>query len=273
MAAEVFGDGAPDDVRDRLALALDVDDVVEARRLARLLRPWFGVAKVGLELYSAAGPEALEAMVGHWDGYSQFITNNYYLHSDASGRFTMMPWGTDQAFQWAERYDGSGEHFLFNGCVQDPICHGQYVDALAFIAGRWSSWRLERRADTVYRSVTAESAGIADVKSFIAARPGEHTAWINTLPKLPTNLSVAATRGRTGSISVSWRKPASAVQITGFSLEYRLGTGAWTRVQLSRTTTSHVISGLAAGTYAVRVRSIGDGVISPSVAKSSIRVR
>ena len=216
---------------------------------------------------------AAEWFLGHWDGYSQFITNNYYLHADASGRFTMMPWGTDQAFQWAERYDGSGEHFLFNGCVQDPICHGQYVDALAFIAGRWSSWRLERRADTVYRSVTAESSGIADVKSFIAARPGEHTAWINTLPKLPTNLSVAATRGRTGSISVSWRKPASAVQITGFSLEYRLGTGAWTRVQLSRTTTSHVISGLAAGTYAVRVRSIGDGVISPSVAKSSIRVR
>ena len=30
--------------RDRLALALDVDDLVEAVRLARLLRPWFGVA-------------------------------------------------------------------------------------------------------------------------------------------------------------------------------------------------------------------------------------
>ncbi len=70
MAAELFGDGAPDDVRDRLALALDVDDVVEARRLARLLRPWFGVAKVGLELYSAAGPEAVEVMVG--DGYAVF---------------------------------------------------------------------------------------------------------------------------------------------------------------------------------------------------------
>ena len=45
--------------RDRLALALDVDDLVEAERLVHLLRPWFGVAKVGLELYSAAGPEAI----------------------------------------------------------------------------------------------------------------------------------------------------------------------------------------------------------------------
>jgi orotidine-5'-phosphate decarboxylase len=48
--------------RDRLALALDVDDLVEAMRLGRLLRPWFGIAKVGLELYSAAGPEAVGAL-------------------------------------------------------------------------------------------------------------------------------------------------------------------------------------------------------------------
>ena len=65
-----FGEGAPDVVRERLALALDVDDVVEARRLARLLRPWFGVAKVGLELFSAAGPEAIEVMIG--DGLAVF---------------------------------------------------------------------------------------------------------------------------------------------------------------------------------------------------------
>jgi orotidine-5'-phosphate decarboxylase len=50
------------DVRRRLALVLDLDDLVEARRLAQTLRPWFGVAKVGLELYSAAGPDAIETM-------------------------------------------------------------------------------------------------------------------------------------------------------------------------------------------------------------------
>jgi orotidine-5'-phosphate decarboxylase len=51
------------DVRKRLALVLDSDDLVEARRLAVTLRPWFGVAKVGLELFSAAGPDAIESMV------------------------------------------------------------------------------------------------------------------------------------------------------------------------------------------------------------------
>lgn len=50
------------DVRRRLALVIDVDDLVVARRLGQTLRPWFGVAKVGLELFSAAGPDAIETM-------------------------------------------------------------------------------------------------------------------------------------------------------------------------------------------------------------------
>jgi orotidine-5'-phosphate decarboxylase len=53
---------APPEVRARLAMALDADDAVAALRLARELQPWFGVAKVGLELYSAAGPDIVSAL-------------------------------------------------------------------------------------------------------------------------------------------------------------------------------------------------------------------
>jgi orotidine-5'-phosphate decarboxylase len=49
---------APPTVRDRLAVALDVDDLDAAVALARRLAPWFGIAKVGLELYTTAGPDA-----------------------------------------------------------------------------------------------------------------------------------------------------------------------------------------------------------------------
>lgn len=63
-------ESVPPEIRQALALALDVDDLVEADRLARELRPWFGVAKVGLELYSAVGPEALMVMADH--GYRVF---------------------------------------------------------------------------------------------------------------------------------------------------------------------------------------------------------
>ncbi len=51
------------DIRNRLAIALDVDDLVEASRIAREVRPWFGVAKVGLVLYAAAGPDAVVELI------------------------------------------------------------------------------------------------------------------------------------------------------------------------------------------------------------------
>src|SRR5437588_4641508 len=59
------------DFRDRLAIALDVDDLVAALRIARDVRPWFGVAKVGLELFIASGPEAIGAL--QQLGYKVFL--------------------------------------------------------------------------------------------------------------------------------------------------------------------------------------------------------
>jgi orotidine-5'-phosphate decarboxylase len=63
-------DPASESTRRRLALALDVDDEVVASRLARELRPWFGIAKVGLELFTAAGPEVIQLLID--DGYEVF---------------------------------------------------------------------------------------------------------------------------------------------------------------------------------------------------------
>ena len=48
-----------DEIRNKLALALDVDDLVVGVRLARELKSYFAVLKIGLELYSAAGPEVI----------------------------------------------------------------------------------------------------------------------------------------------------------------------------------------------------------------------
>jgi len=62
---------ADNDPRSRLALALDVDDLVEAGRLGRKMLPWFSVAKVGLELFSASGPEAVGVFLDQ--GYEVFL--------------------------------------------------------------------------------------------------------------------------------------------------------------------------------------------------------
>ena len=48
-----------------MALALDVSDLDDAERLARLLTPEVGVLKVGLELFWAHGPEAVRRIGAH----------------------------------------------------------------------------------------------------------------------------------------------------------------------------------------------------------------
>jgi orotidine-5'-phosphate decarboxylase len=57
--------------RSHLALALDVDDLQRALELAVPLCPYFAVAKVGLELFSAAGPAAVTALFDA--GFEVFI--------------------------------------------------------------------------------------------------------------------------------------------------------------------------------------------------------
>ena len=66
----------PDELRNKLCVALDVDDRVEAVRLAKALSPWFGAAKVGLELFSAAGTDAIGTLIGM--GYDVFLDLKMY---------------------------------------------------------------------------------------------------------------------------------------------------------------------------------------------------
>jgi orotidine-5'-phosphate decarboxylase len=53
----------PRRAKDALALALDVADPDAAFALAERLREYFGVVKVGLELYSVAGPDIVRSLI------------------------------------------------------------------------------------------------------------------------------------------------------------------------------------------------------------------
>lgn len=59
-AASTISDRATTPARDRLVFALDVATLGEARELVALLREDVGVFKVGLELFTATGPEAVK---------------------------------------------------------------------------------------------------------------------------------------------------------------------------------------------------------------------
>jgi orotidine-5'-phosphate decarboxylase len=75
---------------------LDVDDLVEALRLARRLRPWFGVAKVGLELFGAAGPETVSALAA--EGYGVFLDLKLHDIPTTVGRAARVLGGLGAAF-------------------------------------------------------------------------------------------------------------------------------------------------------------------------------
>ncbi len=60
-----------DDSRSRIALALDVPELGAAKRLIDLTRDHIGVYKVGLELFTAVGPAAVQAV--HETGAQCFL--------------------------------------------------------------------------------------------------------------------------------------------------------------------------------------------------------
>jgi hypothetical protein len=207
---------------------------------------------------------ACEWFTGHWDGYSQFITNNYYLHSDASGRFSMMPWGTDQTFTWANRFDESGDHFIFNNCMRDPIGRAMYTDALQEIAAIWEDLELESRADEIYQLVSSESWGVHDVKNFISARLNEHNAWIAKFPKPPASLTIRKSKPRVEgqTVKVYWEMgkgngKSKSAKSERCAVEYRSTTTPWTRINVKNDEEYVTLKNLPAGSYTVRIRAIG----------------
>lgn len=220
---------------------------------------------------------ACEWFTGHWDGYSQHLPNNYYLHADASGRFSMMPWGTDQTFTWAARFDKSPDHFIFNNCLRDPIGRALYTDALHAVADRWEALGLDERAQAAHALVAAESLGIDDVRWFILARLEEHRVWAATLPKAPSRILVTQKNySRRRCMEVSWGRPgpsqSGSPAVLGHAVEYRAEGSVWRRVTMDSRDRSLELANLPPGSYTVRVRAVGrQGDSLPATATITLR--
>lgn len=237
---------------------------------------------------------ATEWFIGHWDGYSTRLPNNYFLHSDNDVRFTMCPWGVDQTFEWASQPGVSRDAFLQNNCLTDPIGGSMYTDALRTVTSTVKGMHFNHRADAIYRVACQEgSSGVEEIKEFVARRIRNFEAWAANAPAVPRYMSVFSSRGKTW---VGWRPPRVTTGITGYAVEYRSNSIPWTRVTVASTATSTTIMDLACGTYEFRIRSIiaegsrvasrierthenGDGYwfLSPQTSlpltKSSVRIR
>jgi hypothetical protein len=196
---------------------------------------------------------ATEWFVGHWDGYSQHLPNNYYLHRDGAGRFTMLPWGVDQTFGWAEPPHSGWDNFILNNCLVDPICASMYSDALRLVTNTVKNMNFTRQADAVYSVISSQGGWVSDSTSFIASRITDFEAWANTGPGQPRSISIST---KTGTTKVSWKKPSNVTGITGYAVEYKSSTGSWARVTAAASATSITLLGMPPGTYEFRIRSI-----------------
>jgi hypothetical protein len=156
---------------------------------------------------------AVEKYIDHWDGYSGHTDqaqaeagerpNNYYLYSDSSGRFQMVPWGTDQT--WIPTigvgtpgrevtFDGRGGVF-FNKCLEDEECFRAYWAGLNFAthtipgldpgalaedtADLLAPWQ-EEEQDNGRPEFDANEveAGVDETLAFIAGRQAEAEDWL-----------------------------------------------------------------------------------------------
>lgn len=164
--------------------------------------PGFSARLAGLaDLDEMTRMWAVEKYISHWDGYSGEEAankpNNYYLHSDLSGLFQMLPWGTDNTWQIERRIGFDGQAgLLFNDCLGDSECFGRYVAALQALQGQVTAldpdglaistaallkpWQELEEAESSRgeRDFAEIEAAVADVRQYLSERPGELAAWL-----------------------------------------------------------------------------------------------
>jgi len=149
---------------------------------------------------------AVERYIAHWDGYAGHAQpnerpNNYYLFSDASGRFQMLPWGTDQTWDLnleiphrIVSFDSEGG-LMFNECLADEECFRLYWEALGEVtdaveamdaggfladtAAMLAPWQAKEREDGRAEATETEvTAQVNESAAFIANRPAEAREWL-----------------------------------------------------------------------------------------------
>ena len=147
----------------------------------------------GREVHRALGRLRREG-IPEEEEFNEHRPNNYYLYSDSTGRFSMLPWGTDQT--WNERLEFDGQDGrLFDLCLEDETCAGLFstavADALEKVGGLdlgaqaaateamlrpWQALEEDPRKPYDADQIAAAVEGTRD---FIAERPAEAEAWLN----------------------------------------------------------------------------------------------
>ncbi len=76
---------------------------------------------------------AVEALIGHWDGYAFWIQNNYRVYHDpVTDRWSLIDTGVDQTFG-ADLDPWSPQGLLASRCLSEPACEQAFADKLKLV--------------------------------------------------------------------------------------------------------------------------------------------
>lgn len=206
-------EGATDNIDDLIALSA-------ANELTGTA--WWTAIQQRANMNQMTSEWATEYYLRHWDGY--ITRNNYYLHSTLDGKFTMLPWGSDQTFAdsgWDEVIN-SPDGIMQQRCMTVKPCLDLYAANVVKVKNLANSLRLDTMATAVGEVV--DSWGISETKSWITERRSSVGAWIadNTVER-PT-----ATIRRSGAQTIqSWTAPNShGLTITKYQVGVKRA-GVW----------------------------------------------
>lgn len=254
----------------------DLDDLVEVAGSDPSV--WLAAVEPHADLDQMTRMWAVETMLGQYDGYL-YNTNNFYLHSDEDGRFSMLPSGLDQTFRWnfeffLEDQLAHPRSILFRQCLAVADCRSRYADALVDAAAVIRELQIAGMAEDLYETVrpsleadprkeqplSESDDAIAPIGTFIQLQDLILEQLLVEVPEPPTG--VEAVPGP-GTIDLTWEaaRTRGAKPVTGYSIRYRKAgeENASIRLVSDPGAGSVRIAGLKGGTgYQVSVRALSE---------------
>ena len=272
-----------------LGNAANNSDFKEFARINRLDgAAWYNEMLKRSDLKEMTMEWATEIYAYHWDGYAA-NNNNFFLHSDATGKFRMFPWGTDQTWSWYQNLyveDGWGQSLMVSKCLNYAPCRAMYTDSLVYIWAKARSINLDDMPRDIYDGILASSMGpqsdpwrscdegcaqgnVDSIRNYMSIRNSEvgtiATSLALTRPTLSTKQSSRA-------ITVSWvATKVPGIAITTYELQQSANGTTWSSLTPDSATKT-VIRNVTPGAISYyRVRVVTSSGTSPWSA--AVRVR
>jgi len=134
---------------------------------------------------------AVEAWVGHWDGYA-FNNNNFFVHFDGTDdKLRMFTWGVDQTLSdYIDPYSSGAR--LQRGCLANPDCRLLYSQKLLSISAAVRASDIPNQMLAIFAALTPDM--LADPRRERSQTRGEETRdeAYNFLLARPDNVDAAA---------------------------------------------------------------------------------